>query len=613
MPFNLLQKLEGHSDRVWTLAWNPTGTVLASSGSDKAIRLWAKVGKEWACVSILTETHSKSIRKICWSPCGQYIASASFDTTVSIWGRNPIDSSWTTVVNLDGHESEAKSVAWSSDGRYLASCGRDKTVWIWQRAEENEDVEDSAENWDCSDVKNDHTKDVKHVIWHPHHNILVSCSYDDTVKFFHKDGDDWKCYETLTSHRSTVWSADFSPSGEYLVTCSSDKTVRVWINKNHKMLPNVEPNSWKCVSTIQGYHSRTIYDVSWCKDPDVIVSASGDNSLKVYEKSTDDIFTCIDQLSLSHDCDVNTVSWNPKEIGLLASGSDDCSIKLWTYSMPGEGLEPMTIVQDMKSKLEDITRNNGGGIFQLAQAEPNAFIMKLTDHLTLMNLVLTLQCLQDELSHDDSISELEKLLNLKFSGFNQQPVLLTEINHAKDDEFVTSFSVMINDGTDSLVCKVQVTIDEEKIKLYIPRRSSSMIAVANELFVIDKTGNMFKILPDGQSHFLLGHLFSFTGVRFMTNRIGTKILFVISSDRDEKIRISNYPETFKIERFAFGHKYLLKSLAVIDESRFASLDQQNDVCIWNLDDLNESPTKPLRPIKTMQLIENPKKRARRNL
>ena len=36
--------LEGHSDKVWDVKWNPTGTLLASCSTDKTIRIWGKEG-----------------------------------------------------------------------------------------------------------------------------------------------------------------------------------------------------------------------------------------------------------------------------------------------------------------------------------------------------------------------------------------------------------------------------------------------------------------------------------------------------------------------------------------------------------------------------------------
>lgn len=613
MAANLIQTLDGHTDRLWTLAWNPSGTILASSGCDKDIRLWAETNSKWNCVSILAGTHNKSIRRLCWSPCGDYLASASFDATVCIWKKSA-DGSWTTLVNLDGHDNEVKSVAWSADGKYLASCGRDRMVWIWERAASEDNGGDDYANWDCSDLKNDHTKDVKHLIWHPNHNILVSCSYDDTIKFFHmnEENDGWKCFETLSSHTSTVWSLDFSASGEFLATCSDDRTVRVWKNHAHEKLPSVEPFSWKCTSVIQGYHRRVIYDISWCKITDTIVSAGGDNSLVFYARSSEetndgDTFVCIDKLNQAHNCDINSVAWNPKVPGLLASASDDATINLWLYNK-GKGMTPASVLDEILLNLTETFKGSLKCSQEGGKSSESECMINITDFSHLLTLVQCLQHLQNEIYLDEERSLVGKMLDLRITDANLPPILLSNLCLEPTDGSVREFCLDIIDNKSEVKYRYKVLIDQTKFALHIPRRSIKFFSAASELFLIEKTGDLYRVSKTGVSEFLLGHLFSLTDIKLVTTEDGKKISLVISADRDEKIRISRYPNTFEIERFCFGHRHLIKRLILVDEKSFISVDQQQSVCLWDLKQLDSSCDNALSPVRTTNMDRNDAKR-----
>ncbi|KAM4037875.1 putative cytosolic iron-sulfur protein assembly protein CIAO1 [Anomaloglossus baeobatrachus] len=326
----LLNKVSAHPDsRCWFLAWNPSGTLLASCGGDKTIRIWGKEGDNWVCKSVLGEGHQRTVRKVAWSPCGNYLASASFDATTCIWMKKNDD--FECVTTLEGHENEVKSVAWAPSGSLLATCSRDKSVWVWEVDEEEE--------YECVSVLNSHTQDVKHVVWHPNQELLASASYDDSVKLYHEEEDDWVCCATLEGHTSTVWSLSFDQSGEQLATCSDDRTLRIWRHIRSEEEQGKKDPTWKCVCTLTGYHNRTIYDVNWSHLTGAIATACGDDAIRIFEEDSDSdagqpTFSLTAHMPRAHSQDVNCVAWHPKEPGFLASCSDDGEMAFWQYQRP---------------------------------------------------------------------------------------------------------------------------------------------------------------------------------------------------------------------------------------------------------------------------------------
>lgn len=231
-------------------------------GEDKTIRIWSQdSSNKWVTKTILSDAHSRTIRDVDWSWNGKFLASASFDSTTAIWDKRT--GEFECNVTLEGHENEVKSVSWSCSGKYLATCSRDKSVWIWDIVDEEE--------FECAAVLNAHSQDVKKVEWHPNSDVLASASYDNTIKLYVEDVDDsdWSCLDTLEGHQSTVWSISFDPTGKRLASCSDDRTIKIWQSyEPDNELGIATPNQktvWKCVCTLSGYHTRSIYDISWCK------------------------------------------------------------------------------------------------------------------------------------------------------------------------------------------------------------------------------------------------------------------------------------------------------------------------------------------------------------
>ena len=333
--------LEGHVDEVWGLAWSPSGDMLASSGTDKTIRMWARgADGQWRCEAILDDCARRTIRNVAWSPCGRYVAAVSFDGTTSVWERRGTD--FEMLATLEGHENEVKGVAFSPSGQYIATCGRDKSAFVWEA--------DPAEDFECVTVLQGHTQDVKSVAWHPAEDTLVTVSYDDTIRLWEAVDDDWVCTQTLTGHSSTVWGASFSPSGDFLASCGDDQQVLLWRRERRASMPSSSSGAgqfqWKRACTVAGYHEDTIFSIDWARHGPWVATGSRDDTIRLFsvaggngEGGVGEV-TCLPAAAVehAHSGDVNCVRWHPRE-RLLVSAGDDGLVCLWRWQPEDD--EPM--------------------------------------------------------------------------------------------------------------------------------------------------------------------------------------------------------------------------------------------------------------------------------
>jgi WD40 repeat protein len=119
-----LQTLEGHSDRVISVAFSHDSSKLASASGDRMVKVWD--ASSGACLQTL-EGHSDYVTSIAFSHDSSKLASASYDKTVKVWDA----SSGACLQTLEGHSHYVSSVAFSHNSSKLASSSYDKTVKVW--------------------------------------------------------------------------------------------------------------------------------------------------------------------------------------------------------------------------------------------------------------------------------------------------------------------------------------------------------------------------------------------------------------------------------------------------------------------------------------------------
>ena len=134
-----LIELDGHSDRVFNVAFSPLNTnFIASCSNDKTIRVWkiqrinhneeTRANLTGSCRCVLNG-HSENVRALKWCTELPFILySGSWDATIRIWNTDTNEC----LCVIKEHQADVYQIA-SHPGRpfRFISCSRDTTLRVW--------------------------------------------------------------------------------------------------------------------------------------------------------------------------------------------------------------------------------------------------------------------------------------------------------------------------------------------------------------------------------------------------------------------------------------------------------------------------------------------------
>lgn len=250
-PFRMLR---GHTGRVLSVDFSPTGHLLASAGTDRTIKLW---NSDTGHLLQTLQGHQSWVWAIAFHPQGHLLASASYDQTVRLWNVATGDCQHT----LQGHDSSVLAVAFSPDGQWLASGGYNQTIKLWESA----------------------TGQCRYT-WHAHGNRVWAVAFSPDSRYLATGGDDgtiqlWnmatgKSEQTLTRHTDPVLSLLVSADGSTLYSGSADKSINVW-----------ELKTGDCTATLTG-HQSWVWSLQYDPEASILLSAGQDETIRYWSTET---------------------------------------------------------------------------------------------------------------------------------------------------------------------------------------------------------------------------------------------------------------------------------------------------------------------------------------
>ncbi|WLF81434.1 tRNA (guanine-N(7)-)-methyltransferase non-catalytic subunit trm82 [Lodderomyces elongisporus] len=124
----------------------------------------------------------------------------------------------------------------------------------------------------------------------------------------------------------------------------------------------------------------------------------------------------------------------------------------------------------------------------------------------------------------------------------------------------------------------------------MPKRLSGISILNSDAIVCDSLGDVYQITIDTQPAVkkedlkpLLGHTSPLTAVVAAQYKNPPKS-FLITSDRDEHIRVSNYPKSYVIKGFLYGHTQFVSQIHLFEickESRLVSGGGEGKLFFWD--------------------------------
>ncbi|KAK4758919.1 hypothetical protein SAY87_020220 [Trapa incisa] len=297
IPSRTLQVLQAHTDEVWFLQFSHNGKYLASSSNDCSAIIWEVDSHGELCLKHKLLGHQKPVSSVSWSPDDSELLTCGSEENVRRWDV----SSGECLHIYEKAGNGFVSCGWFPNGNWMCFGTNDKTICMWDLEGKEIDCWKGQRTLRISDLEV--TKDGKQIISICRESAILLLDREAKV-------------ERLIEENQTITSFSLSRDNKFLLVNLLNQEIHLW---------NIQ--EVKLVAKYRG-HKRTQFVIRSCLgglDQAFVASGSEDSQVYIWHKCSGEL---IDALA-GHSGAVNCVAWNPTNSHMLASASDDRTIRIW--------------------------------------------------------------------------------------------------------------------------------------------------------------------------------------------------------------------------------------------------------------------------------------------
>uniref|UniRef100_A0A8C8IYU6 WD repeat-containing protein 26 n=1 Tax=Oncorhynchus tshawytscha TaxID=74940 RepID=A0A8C8IYU6_ONCTS len=298
-PCYTQQILTEHCNEVWFCKFSNDGTKLATGSKDTTVIIW-QVDPESHQLKLLRtlEGHAYGVSYLAWSPDDTYLIACGPDDCSELWLWNVPTGELRTKMS-QSHEDSLTSVAWNPDGKRFVTGGQRGQFY---QCDLDGNLLDSWEGvrvqclWCVGDGRTVLASDT--------HQRIRGYNFEDLTD------------RNIVQEDHPIMSFTVSKNGRLALLNVATQGVHLWDLQDRVLVRKYQ-------GVTQGFY--TIHSCFGGHNEDFIASGSEDHKVYIWHRRSE---LPIAELT-GHTRTVNCVSWNPIIPGLMASASDDGTVRVW--------------------------------------------------------------------------------------------------------------------------------------------------------------------------------------------------------------------------------------------------------------------------------------------